>query len=93
MNAEDIARMAEEAGMMRDENVWFSKNRFHIDVDIADLERFAKLVASAEREACAKVCESQRSVIVESHPARVEFDPNDVALLKCALLIRERGAP
>lgn len=49
MNAEDIARMAEEAGMMRNENVWFSKNRFHIDVDMADLERFAKLVAAAER--------------------------------------------
>jgi hypothetical protein len=53
----EIVRMAEEAGMMCDENVWFSKNRFHIDVDMADLERFATLVAAAEREKCAKICE------------------------------------
>ena len=54
MTKSEIVRMAEEAGMMCDENVWFSKNRFHIDVDMADLERFANLVAAAEREECAK---------------------------------------
>jgi len=59
MRKSEIVRMAEEAGMMRDENVWFSKNRFHIDVDMADLERFAKLVAAAEREECAKVCDAR----------------------------------
>ncbi len=53
MNREDIIRMAHES---------------HLDVyglgkdyaKFADaLERFAALVASAEREACAKVCEEQ----------------------------------
>jgi hypothetical protein len=78
MNAEDIARMAEEAGMMRDEDVWFSKNRFHIDVDIADLERFAKLVAAAEREACADIAENWRC---NGMPRTVLADQ-----------IRERGA-
>ena len=44
MNREDIIRMADEA-----------KNQWPIEPDF--LERFAALVASAEREACAKVCE------------------------------------
>lgn len=49
MNRDDIKRMAREAGM------------FWLDYGSADgdenmLERFAALVAAAEREACAKVC-------------------------------------
>jgi hypothetical protein len=44
MNREDIIRMAEEAGAI---HYWHLSN----------LERFAALVASAEREACAKVCD------------------------------------
>jgi len=44
MNREDIVRMAKEAGM----------ESFNICVELDD---FAALVASAEREACAKVCD------------------------------------
>jgi hypothetical protein len=44
MNREDIVRMAKEAGM----------ESFDICVELDD---FAALVASAEREECAKVCE------------------------------------
>ena len=44
MTREDIVRMAKEAGM----------ESFDICVELDD---FAALVASAEREACAKVCE------------------------------------
>jgi nicotinate-nucleotide pyrophosphorylase len=44
MNREDIVRMAKEAGM----------ESFNICVELDD---FAKLVASAEREACALMCE------------------------------------
>ena len=44
MTREDIVRMAKEAGM----------ESFNICVELDD---FAALVASAEREACAKVCE------------------------------------
>ena len=46
MNREDIIRMAEEANAI---HYWHLSN----------LERFAALVASAEREACAKVCDDE----------------------------------
>ena len=52
MNREDIIRMALETGLPH----WY-----HTD-GIVNEERiiaFATLVASAEREACAKVCEDQ----------------------------------
>jgi hypothetical protein len=45
MTKDDIIRMAREAG------VW---DRIGYP---AEIERFAALVAAAEREACAKVCE------------------------------------
>ncbi len=47
MNRDDIIRMAREAGL------WPAVT----DVFPKELERFAALVAAAEREACAKVCE------------------------------------
>ena len=56
MNREDIIRMAREAGMEQDGDNFFSPGHEEIDVHITDLERFAALVAAAEREACAKVC-------------------------------------
>ena len=45
MNREEITRMAQEAGFVG------------MDGEHGGLRRFAALVASAEREACAKVCE------------------------------------
>ena len=48
MTQEDIIRMAREA------NVYCTTRQPTLD---AMLERFAALVAAAEREACAKVCE------------------------------------
>ena len=50
MNREDIIRMAHEAGLIPPPLDWPKKYA-------EALERFAALVASAEREACAKVCE------------------------------------
>jgi hypothetical protein len=47
MNREEIIRMAQEAG-------------FRVNTTeslLEELERFAALVASAEREACADICE------------------------------------
>jgi hypothetical protein len=44
------------------------------------LQRFANLVAAAEREACAKVCEAEGERI-------------DASWVSCAFAIRERGAP
>jgi hypothetical protein len=73
MNREDIIRMAHES---------------HLDVyglgkdyaKFADaLERFAALVASAEREACAKVCDDLDKMRGYSYAD------------KCATAIRARG--
>jgi hypothetical protein len=55
------------------------------------LRQFAALVAATEREACAKVCEAQRSMRVARHPARVEFDPDSMMAQKCAAAIRAMG--
>jgi hypothetical protein len=49
MNRDDIIRMAHEADCLDEQHygsVWANK-----------LEQFANLVAAAEREACAKLCE------------------------------------
>ena len=56
MNTEDIIRMALEAGIL-DSRDWLDAP-FAQDV-IADLERFAALVAAAEREACAKLADER----------------------------------
>jgi hypothetical protein len=52
MNREDIIRMAREAG----EAEGMAEFVFH-----PVIERFAALVASAEREACAKVAENTKA--------------------------------
>jgi hypothetical protein len=55
MNRQEIIRMAKEAGLELDgENIFSPKSDPQVDVHIADLEAFAALVASVEREACAK---------------------------------------
>ena len=53
LNTDDIIRMAREAG-------WEKARAFDdcLACGVFDVERFANLVAAAEREACAKVCES-----------------------------------
>ena len=74
MTREDVVRMAREAGMLFGGHpipVWLG--------DDADLERFAALVAAAEREACAKVCE----------PQSAHDDP--LTAWKIAAAIRSRG--
>ena len=54
MNREDIIRMAREAGFeVYGTDVWITDGWW-----LEELERFAALVAAAEREACAKVCDA-----------------------------------
>ena len=85
MTREDIVRMARQAGFpdyamgLASEDAW------------QKTELFAALVAEAEREACAKVCEMQENRIVQTHPARIEFEPNSMMARKCAGAIRARG--
>ena len=69
MNREDITRMAREAGFVG------------FDGDNKTLREFAALVAAAEREACAKVCEVHGSMA--KHAVWMAEE--------CAALIRARG--
>ena len=75
MNRNEIIRMAKEAG-------W--QNTAILQADLRALERFAALVAEAEREDCADICD-QYSDIREINTAM------GVAALNCAELIRARG--
>lgn len=73
MNRDDIIRMAREAGL------WPAVT----DVFPKELERFATLVAAAEREACAKASEAQID--------RWMDDRARYAASECAEAIRQRG--
>jgi hypothetical protein len=71
MTRDDIIRLAREA------KAWQLPNL----IDHDGLERFAALVAAAEREACAKVCEKA-----------VEYNPDDADVAYAfADAIRARG--
>ena len=82
MNREDIIRMAREAGFKHPEAVGQCE-----DFAYFDLERFAALVAAAEREACAKVCDEYSAV------GKIEeFDRGWLACAKAiSNIIRARG--
>ena len=84
MTRDNVIQLAREAGG----HISSFHGRFVLYPD--DLERFAALVAAHEREACARVCEAQRDARIETHPARVEFSDNVMAL-QCAAAIRARG--
>ncbi len=80
MNRDDIIRMAKEAGWVRPNHVsnpWSGSTE--------ELERFAALVAAAEREACAKVCED-----LDESDTRFRHDYMR-GTLDCAEAIRARG--
>ncbi len=79
MTRDDIIRMAREAGI--------SKPWDQEPVKWETLERFAALVAAAEREACAKTCEELRLF------DRDKIGYSEAPYKLCALGIRERGAP
>ena len=86
MNRDDIIRMAREAGMREgDVGDWTAADSvltYPECVYTENLERFANLVAAAEREACAKVCEEYQDA-VDRHRW-----PNGY---ECADAIRARG--
>jgi len=80
MNREDIIRMAKEAGLNDPHAVIHAYCELKLT---GHLERFAALVAAAEREACAKVCED----------IDTEYEGEDVLATWCANAIRARGQP
>ena len=73
MTQDEILEMAKEAGLEVD-GVYFSDHMYR-----AVLVRFAALVALAEREACAKLCDLFQARDVGMQPA------------ECAGAIRARG--
>ena len=75
MNRDDIIRMAQEAC---GDPAWDGG----VDWVWGEVERFAKLVAAAEREACAKILDEMAAKDKLSNYYKV-----------AALTIRERGAP
>ncbi len=75
MNRDDIIRMAREAHL---DVYGLGKDR---EKFVSVVERFANLVAAAEREACAAVCDKLADEYADANPA------------DCAFVIRERGAP
>jgi hypothetical protein len=80
MTRDDILRMAREAGFPFNKyGLLTADDEGEIDAD-AMLERFAVLVAAAEREACAKLCED--SINLEPYPT----------LTKMAAAIRAQAA-
>jgi hypothetical protein len=67
MQNDDVLRLANQAGIIPWAcHEWQHGTFVHIDDgmdgDVACLLQFAQLVAAAEREACAKVCESLLSL-------------------------------
>ena len=89
MTCDDIIRMAREAGFIkynapkRNANIW--TKRFGDEIH---LQRFAALVAAAEREACAAVCDGK----VDAEYATGKVDHNEMSWSQaCAIAIRARG--
>ena len=77
MTRDDIIRMAREAGGYRAAPT----DKALLLLSESHLERFANLVAAAEREECAKVCDDIDK----------EYEGEDVLATWCAAAIRARS--
>ena len=55
MNQYNILKMAREAGLLRGGDGWTEPHRW----GITEIERFAALIAAAEREACIELTDSR----------------------------------
>ena len=77
MNRDDIIRMADESGLDHMPG-WLT-----LPAVLANLERFANLVAAAEREACARVCDEFSDPIAKGYLRNVA--------VKIKAAIRARG--
>ena len=73
MTQDEIVKMARETGLVRTGDKWVEPARW----GVTELVHFAALVAAAEREACAKVCDD---LVLHQYSAS-----------GCAAAIRERS--
>jgi hypothetical protein len=79
VDRDDIIKMAREAGF---------NPVSYTGANLELFERFAALVAAAEREACAKVCDEK----VDAEYKTGKVDHNEMAWTQaCAIAIRARG--
>jgi len=77
MTEQKISELAEQA------ELWFHSDRMY-----EAAKKFAELVAEAEREACAKVCDEK----VDAEYATGKVDHNETGWTQaCAIDIRARG--
>lgn len=84
MTRDELIFMAEKAGfVICEKSRQHQPNCIYFTHYVVDemLERFALLVASAERDACAKVCDD----------IDVQYEGEDVLATWCAAAIRARG--
>lgn len=82
MNREDIIRFGEQADEAADRKIKM-RGEYHPDWHEVRDEKFAALVAAAEREACARVCE-------ETTASWSQYLYNE-GCVDCAKAIRARG--
>ena len=90
MTRDDIIRMAETAvrAIAPPEYADCPVDEALLKEWLPMLERFAALVAAAEREACAKVCDGK----VDAEYATGKVDHNEMSWsMACAIAIRARG--
>jgi len=86
MTADDIIRMAREAGFERVVAIHPDGSKTVTVAPVPELERFADLVAAAEREACETAVEDMARKYQQSHYPSAENVAD-----ACAYAIRARG--
>jgi hypothetical protein len=91
VNHDDIIRLAREAGAATGRHSPHQKKESIMPLCM-DVERFAALVAAAEREACAKLCEEnlRDEYLRQARPIQEEVMLL-AAIADCAAAIRARG--
>jgi len=82
MDTEEIIEMAKQSGAMFDHMTWVERDLLPM------FERFAKLVAEKEREACAEICDGFYLSWIDIQ-GRYEFMGEGAS--ECAGAIRARG--
>lgn len=76
MTKDEILKLALEAGLLRSGDGWTEPHRW----GQTEIERFAALVATAEREACIAIC------------ARIDSEMSELGMAHhCEAAIRARG--
>ena len=81
MTTDDLIPFLEQAGICQE--VWFEHHK--------SIERLAALVAAAEREACAKLCEKEQFELTQDVSGKNGLQHFDAGCRSCAEMIRARG--